>query len=536
MDADRSGGFQPSLKGSAPDQNARKEEEMPSTTRRTAPVPVLVVCLVVVALTATAPTAQERNVTDEEITGAVELGLVTDEAVSSHMIDVTTHDGVVELSGTVSTILSRDRAAAIAESVKGVRAVVNDLTVVPVERTDAQIKGDITMALATDPVAHSWKINVAVSRGKVILTGTVDTWAERRFADRLVRGVKGVKEVENDLSISYETARNDAEIKTEVERTLEWDPYLDEHPIDVAVDNGDVILTGTVGSAAEKTRAKSDAYLGGAETVDAGGLEVEPWARNTMERQTKTFIKPDSEIKQAVMDALTYDPRVFSLNVDVGVDHGQVTLTGVVDALRAKNAAAEDARNTAGVWLVVNNIKVRPTATLTDSEIQSRVEAALLRDAVVERHDLSATVRNHKVYLYGTVDSYYEKVRAEDVAASVQGVADVEDNLVVDYQWIWKSDDDIAKDIENEYFWSVLIDPDDITVSVKDGVATLSGVVRDWQEYKAAVENAFDAGAREVKSNLQIEGVPGYAYRVYESKEDLLYAYHTDDLDTFWFD
>jgi osmotically-inducible protein OsmY len=479
--------------------------------------------------------AAPEKITDEDITNAIEVELIFDDAVSSHLIDVDTIEGVVTLSGTVTNMLSRDRATMIAESVKGVRSVVNEITVEPIQRSDMEIKDDVAAALVTDPITESWEIDVIVKGGKVTLTGMVDTWAEKRFAERLARKVKGISGIENTISVSYDTTRPDSEILAEVEGALEWDPYVDEHLIDVSVDKGVVTLSGTVGSAAEKTRARSDAWLAGARSVEADDLEVEPWARGPMERKTEMVLKADSEVKNAVEDALLYDPRVVSLAVDVAVESGEVTLDGTVEDLRAKEAATEDARNTTGVWRVENNLKVRPSTALSDSEIEDSIENALIRDAVVERYDLEVVVRNRKAYLYGMVDSYFEKERAEDVAAAVQGVVDVQNNLGVDYTWAWKDDEEIANDIENEYFWSILVDGDDIMVTVEDGVATLSGIVDNWQEYKAAVDNAFDGGARKVRSNLQVEGVPGYTYRVYESRDDLAYAYY-GAWDTIWID
>lgn len=496
---------------------------------------IWVPCLLIAGLLMPVSASRGEDITDRDITGAVETELIFDEVVASHLIDVETIDGVVTLSGTVSNVMSRERAVMIAESVKGVRAVVNEIGVAPIKRTDPVIGDDVRTALVTDPVTESWEIDVIVNDAKVTLTGMVDTWAEKRFAERVAQTVKGVKEIENNISVSYDTTRPDSEILTEVEAALEWDPYVDDHLIDIAVDNGEVTMSGTVGSAAEKTRAKSGAWLAGASSVDAGELEVEPWAKSPMERRTETVVKPDSDIRNAVKDALLYDPRVVSLTVDVMVDNGEVTLDGTVADLRAKRAAAEDARNTAGVWHVVNGLKVRPVTSLSDSDIEDRIESAFIRDAVVERYDLSVAVRNRKAYLYGMVDSYYERERAEDVASSVQGVVDVQNNLGVDYTWPWKNDEQIASNIETEYFWSIVIDDDDIMISVEDGVADLSGVVDDWQEYNAAVENAFDGGARKVRSNLQVEGVPGYTYRVYESRDDLVYAYH-GYYDTIWLD
>lgn len=496
---------------------------------------LMLTCFLAVAGSAIPVAGAPDEIGDEDITRAIEVELIFDDAVSSHLIDVETIDGVVTLSGTVSNLLARERAASIAQSVKNVRSVINEIEVMPVDRADSAMRDDVTTAFVTDPITESWEIDVMVNDGKVTLTGMVDNWAEKRFAERLARGVKGVSEIENNISVSYDTTRPDSEIMAEVEGALEWDPYVDHHLIDVSVDNGKVMLSGTVGSAAEKTRARSDAWLAGARSVDAEDLEVEPWAQGTLERKAETVLKPDSEIREAVKDALLYDPRVVSLTVDVMVENGEVTLDGTVEDLRAKKAAADDARNTVGVWRVENGLRVRPSTSLSDSEIEDRIEAALIRDAIVERYDLGVVVRNRKAYLYGMVDSYYERERAEDVASAVQGVVDVENNLGVDYTWAWKNDEEIASDIEDEFFWSVFVDGDDIVVTVEDGVATLSGVVEDWQEYKAAVDNAFDGGARKVRSNLQVEGVPGYTYRVYETRDDLAYAYY-GTWDTIWLD
>ena len=45
-----------------------------------------------------------------------------------------------------------------------------------------------------------------------------------------------------------------------------------------------------------------------------------------------------------------------------------------------------------------------------------RVEDALARDPYVERYEITVSALNGKVYLYGTVDSQFEKSQAEDVA------------------------------------------------------------------------------------------------------------------------
>jgi osmotically-inducible protein OsmY len=281
---------------------------------------------------------------------------------------------------------------------------------------------------------------------------------------------------------------------------------VNEGLIDVNVDGGKVTLSGSVGSATEKRQAYMDAWIVGVKSVTSDGLEVIPVFADEMLRKDKTVIKTDAEIKKAVKDALLYDPRVFSFNVDVEVDNRIVTLKGKVNNLKAKRLAEQDAMNTAGVFNVRNLIKVRLLEAPADEIIAGNVRSAIEWDPFLERHEITVIVRNKKAYIYGVVDSYFEKEHAEDVASRVFGVADVQNNITVGYVWPFKSDAKIKNDVEGQLFWSLLVDSDDIDIEVNNGVVTLTGKVNNWSELDAAVRNAFEGGAWRVKSEMEIEG------------------------------
>ena len=70
-------------------------------------------------------------VDDASITAQVSAGLAKDPALSAIRIDVDTHAGAVRLSGPAPTEMARERATAIAQGVKGVVSVVNELRVTP---------------------------------------------------------------------------------------------------------------------------------------------------------------------------------------------------------------------------------------------------------------------------------------------------------------------------------------------------------------------------------------------------------------------
>lgn len=68
---------------------------------------------------------------DAGISAKVKAGLAQDAELSAIKIDVDTRNGIVTLNGPVKNEVARERAARIAQDVKGVNSVVNQLTVSP---------------------------------------------------------------------------------------------------------------------------------------------------------------------------------------------------------------------------------------------------------------------------------------------------------------------------------------------------------------------------------------------------------------------
>ena len=379
--------------------------------------------------------ADEPVMTDITITDKVEDELIFDSAITSANVDVQTTSGVVTLAGIVDSLMAKERAARIASTVRGVRSVVNRLTVKPYKSlSDKQVKEAVENALWNDPATESYEVTVTVQDGKVTLDGSVDSYQEAVLCANVAKTVSGVKAVEDSLRVDYAQDRPPYEIKLEIEARLKWDVLVDNGLINVNVDkNGQVALSGTVGSSAEKARAKADAWVAGVSAVDDSKLEVAKWLRDDELRGNKYVYKDESELEAAVELALAYDPRVNSFDIHTDAIGNLVTLRGVVDNLGAKRAAEQDARNTVGVYSVKNRIKVRPADSHSDEEIEARVAAALRSNAFVDRYDVTVSAFNGVVHLYGTVDSYLEKTQVDDTASKVNGVVDVKNYLTVEH-------------------------------------------------------------------------------------------------------
>jgi len=473
---------------------------------------------------------KEQGVTDSSIRAAVEGELIFDQALKLNRIGVQVNDAIVTLDGEVTNVLAKRRAADIAETVRGVRAVVNKINVEPMEHlSDTAIRENVSQALVQDSATRRYRLDVEVDDHVVTLKGNLGSHQQSLLAEKVASYVRGVKEVKNEILVTYKKERSDEQIKAEVEKTLEWNALVDDELIDVNVDDGRVKLSGKVGSLAEKSVASIDAWVQGVKDVVIDNLEVVDWAADERTRESLYVIKPDSEIRSAVKDALLYDPRVYGFKITPSVDTGVVTLRGIVDNLKAKQAAEKTAENTVGVVDVRNRIKVE-MSTPTDEEIENHIETAIKRDPYLKTSDIGYDVSGGVVFLNGIVDTYYEKGRAQDLASRTYGVIEIVNNLKVvhatrplvndpyvdDYRvygtkWYnyepahtYLADNRIHTQVIYELWWSPFVNVEDINVRVEDGVVTLRGEANTLKEWRNAREEAYEGGAVWVKNKINI--------------------------------
>ena len=446
------------------------------------------------------------------------------------------NQGIVTFSGTVDNLMIEERAAKLAQTIRGVRAVVNTITLKTPSRPDPDIRKDVDAALHYDAATESYALTADVKDGVVTLTGAAPSYRAKVLAVLVAKGVKGVKGVTDGVTLKSVRDRPDAEIATEVTRALAIDVWLHPNFIHTYVKGGVVTLTGTVGNPAQHQRADLLAWTAGVKGVSSRGLKVEPWAKPSGERPEMVPVKTDPQIRQAVLDAFSYDPRAVAFSPQVDVENGVVTLTGVVDNIKASRASEQDAKNTWGVWQVKNLLKVQQANPAADDKLVQMVNGALQRDSILDGYDFSVKAKNGTVALTGSVNSYFDKAEAEDVASRAKGVVHVTNNLTVSepvlisydvgydpywgyqpyysnwegyrapYYSLWPSVSDavVKYNIDDNMFWSPWLGSDTITVKVVNGVATLSGTADTWFESYKAAEYAYEGGAQQVNNNIAI--------------------------------
>jgi osmotically-inducible protein OsmY len=446
---------------------------------------------------------------DAQVKDAVESAIMRRPAVPFDRIDVTVANGVVTLSGRAGNLLARDEALDAAGGIRGVRAVIDQIAVVPPKLADAAVRGEVLAALHADPAVGRATLDVDVKDGVVTLRGTAESWAERLLAERIVKGVSGVRAIDDAITIKWKAARSDAEIAADVRGMLAADAQVGSGLVDVAVDHAVVKLSGAVASVVERQHAIADAYVNGVNRVDAGGLTVRWWQHQAMAAsKRKQRLAGTDVLAHTIEEKWRRDPYLTVGHPAVTVmGDGIANLSGTVDSLAAKRQAEWLAATTVGVSRVRNHLRVRPAPAVPDPEIAKAVQGALRRDPLVDAYELWCDVRDGVVRVLGKVDSLAEKRRAGDVVAAIKGVVDVHNLLeVASLPTASANDRELRDEIRQQLFWSPFVDANQIRVSVRSGVATLRGVVDSDAAKMAAEVNAHEAGAHEVLDQLQVKG------------------------------
>jgi osmotically-inducible protein OsmY len=213
--------------------------------------------------------------------------------------------------------------------------------------------------------------------------------------------------------------KTDTQVHHDVLEELKWDSRVDETEVGVQVDTGVITLTGTVSSWAKRMAAQEAARR------VIGVLDV---ANDIKVKVPGGLTRTDTEIAQAVRQALEWDVFVPEEKISSTVSDGWVTLDGTVERWSQRDDAEGAVRNLTSVKGVVNRITVKPTKPVTE-DVHKAIEQALERRAEREAKRIRVDVRDGIVTLTGSVHSWAERKSVVAAARFTPGVREVDDRL-----------------------------------------------------------------------------------------------------------
>ena len=154
-----------------------------------------------------ATTTIGTEIDDSVVTTSVKSALLADPDVKSIDFKVETRKGEVQLSGFVDSQAQLDRATSIAKGITGVKSVQNKVSIKGSAASVGNVIDDgittakVKSALLGDDTVKSHDIAVVTRKGDVQLSGFVDNQKQIDRAVEIARGIDGVTNVSNEMSI-----------------------------------------------------------------------------------------------------------------------------------------------------------------------------------------------------------------------------------------------------------------------------------------------------------------------------------------------
>lgn len=211
--------------------------------------------------------------------------------------------------------------------------------------TDKDIYNAVKKNLVNEMALSSDDIEVEVDKGKVTIMGMVDVLAEKHKAEEVIKKTKGVKAIDNSLTIAMDNPLTDNEITDLVIERLE--KYERLNRIGAFTTGGTVSLQGDASCAAEADKA------------------VELAASVPCVKNVQCQIKigkeekvDDATITNAVERAFSLSNKINPRLVNTHTEKGIVTLTGRVQSEEEIEETYQIASNIKGVKKVVKKISI----------------------------------------------------------------------------------------------------------------------------------------------------------------------------------
>ena len=199
--------------------------------------------------------------TDAELKAEVSAELAWNPAINAAAIGVAVTNGVVTLTGHLTTFAQKHSVERAVRRVAGVRGLAVELVVklAPEHtRSDAEIAEAAILAMRWHSLVPDDRVKVEVENGWVTLTGELDWGYQYASAEQGIRPLLGVRGLTNLITIKPRV--NAKDLGSQITAALTRHAQREAHQIGVEVEGGIVTLSGKVYSMAEHDAAVGTAF------------------------------------------------------------------------------------------------------------------------------------------------------------------------------------------------------------------------------------------------------------------------------------
>jgi osmotically-inducible protein OsmY len=235
-----------------------------------------------------------------------------------------------------------------------------------------------------------------------------------------------------DTMRSVKETSQDAATTSKVKTALLLSKHVSAFNVKVTTNGGTVTLSGEVPSEATRRLAVTIAQDTSGVTRVQDNLTLNPGVGRNQDTENLADRVADLEIKTIVTDQLAQSPDLKDKRFTVQVSKRTVTLDGAVDSPAQKRAAEQIALQVPGVQGLAGNLSLASAQGSTDGpdeKLARRVEFELYSTRAIPLKNVQIRSQEGTVSLGGGVTTRAEKLLAERVTQSVEGVKRVVNNL-----------------------------------------------------------------------------------------------------------
>lgn len=196
---------------------------------------------------------------DQKIKADILMRIRRDTRINDAMIDVKVKNGLVEIAGVVSSYTKKLAVQMKVKQTRGVVSVDNQLDVfypqiygIPPPQ---EIKKTAETILSANPDIDETKIDISIDAGIVTLKGSVKYFWQLHRVEEVISNIIGVVDLKNELAVVPSEKISDEIIAAQIMEELSDSEAVDQSQILVEVEDGAVILSGTVKTYAAENEA-----------------------------------------------------------------------------------------------------------------------------------------------------------------------------------------------------------------------------------------------------------------------------------------
>lgn len=212
---------------------------------------------------------------------------------------------------------------------------------------DKVLRQKVVDQLDFDPSINSAAIGVAVHGGVVTLTGHVPSFAQKHQAEKVVKAIKGVRGIAQEIEVDFAGADpvSDDEIARRAIAAMAFDAMLPPDGLQVRVSKGWVTISGEVDWQYQRSVAEADIRK----------LRGVVGISNIITLRARPVV---ADVEQRIRDALRRDATIDADGIEVRVLGDKVTLEGKVDCWRDRELVERTVWAAPGVHAVEDHLRV----------------------------------------------------------------------------------------------------------------------------------------------------------------------------------